>query len=248
VIKLDFAIPGAAGEESEAGPKPGASNPEGKALIPKVVEGLGGAARVDSIKTLRIRSTVVQKTAQGEVPVQVDNTFAFPDRTVQVVNTPMGEMKSVVTPSTAFMSRGGQVVDLPAELRQSAQSDLKRDQVYVAQHAADPNYLFAAAGTEQIGSVKTVILDISADGTPARWFVDPQTGHVLRRTYTTQGRRGPIQRTVDSTAWTTADGLTLPSQGTLSENGEPTATIKVDQVEVNPPVDPKIFEKPASTE
>jgi zinc protease len=247
VTKLDIAIP-AAGGQPESTPKPAASNPQGQALIAKVIEGLGGAARVNSIKTLRIKTTVLQKTPQGEVPVQIENTLVFPDRTVQVITTPMGEVKTVVTPSAAFMSQGGQVMDMPAEMRQGAQADIKRDQLFVAQHASAPGYLFSAAGTEKIGTVETFILDISAGGVATRWFVDPQTGHVLRRTYTTSGRRGPVQRTVDSSAWTTTDGLTVPSQATLSENGQPAATIKVEQVEVNPAVDPKIFEKPAKGE
>ncbi|MCI0349171.1 MAG: hypothetical protein L0Z53_07080 [Acidobacteriales bacterium] len=41
-------------------------------------------------------------------------------------------------------------------------------------------------------------------------------------------------------------GLTIPAKRIITENGERVAEDEVKQLEVNPPVDPKIFERPTA--
>ncbi len=250
VSKLDISIPPPGGAENAQGQKPAArptiSNVEGKALMAKVVQAMGGAAKLDAIKSFRVKATVVQKTPQGEMPLQMENTVVFPDRAIQLVQTPMGEMKSVLSPTAAFMSMGGQVRDLPPSMKESSLEDIKRDELYIAQHVNDPKFVFAADGTEKIGAVEAVALDIAGDGITTRWYVDPATGHIVQTVSDSVGMRGPTHRVSTNTAWANFQGLTLPSQSTIAENGQETTTIKIDDVQINPPIDEKQFQKPAA--
>jgi len=50
---------------------------------------------------------------------------------------------------------------------------------------------------------------------------------------------------VRTTDWKTVDGITLPTAFTATTAGQPSASGKVTTMEINPTVDPKIFEKPA---
>ena len=49
----------------------------------------------------------------------------------------------------------------------------------------------------------------------------------------------------DYTDWKTFDGITLPVAFTTTTAGQPTGSGKLTTMEINPTVDPKIFEKPA---
>ncbi len=178
--------------------------------------------------------------------MKTESTVVLPDKVQQVMTTPMGDMTMVLTPAAAFMNAGGQVRDLPSSQKPEGLNSLKRNIVSVAQHASDPKYAFAVAGDQKIGDINAAILDISADGTSFKWFVDPQTGHVLRATYSSLTPQGPAQTSTDYSDWKTTDGLTLPSTQISTRNGEPFSTEKIDSIQINPPIDPKLFEKPAA--
>ncbi len=246
VAKLDIAIPPPAGAQAPSTAAATASNPEGKALIAKVVEGLGGAAKLQSIKAIEEKINATRKTPQGEMPLDIDSLIVFPDRARQQVSTPMGPVLSVITPSASFMSMGGQVRDLPASAKEEGANSIKRDMIYVAQHANDPKFVFTAGPTEKIGNTDTRVLDINADGASTRWYVDPQTGHVLRIAYSANGMQGPVQRVQDNADFKAIDGLTLPFSASISENGEQVSKVSLQDVKINPPVDPKAFDKPAA--
>ncbi|MFB3815162.1 MAG: insulinase family protein [Terriglobales bacterium] len=244
VAKLDISIPPPEG--TAATQKTVQSNPEGKALMAKVVQGLGGEAVLQSVNSLRQKLSMVRKTPQGEIPLEMENTIVFPDKVVQQITTPMGPVSSVMTPNGAFMTMGGQVRELTAPAREEAANELKREMLVVAKHVNDPKYTFAAGGTEKIGEVEARVLDINANGGQTRWYVDPQSGRVLRVEFTAIGQGGPSQRVIEHSEFRTFQGLTVPTQATISENGQPVGTVTVQNVEVNPPVNPKLFEKPAA--
>ena len=91
------------------------------------------------------------------------------------------------------------------------------------------------------------ILDISGEGMTMRWFIDPQNGHILRETYPTVSQSGPVQGQTDLENWQTTDGVTLPRLRKNKQNGEDSSSAQFTSVQVNPQVDPKNFEKPASS-
>jgi zinc protease len=243
VTPVDIAIPTAPPGQPAAA---AASNPEGKALMAKVIEAMGGAAKVDSIKSLHTVSMIQAKTPQGDTQIRSDVLVAYPDRMRSVRQTPQGEMLIVVTPAAASLAMGAQSMSLPPPLREDFMNQLKRDEIAVAQHVNDPQYTFAAGPTETINGVAARALDINADGAQARWWVDPQTGHIVRIAYTGTGMQGPVQRVVDLSDWKTVEGMTFAFKRVISENGQQQATVEMQEVQLNPPVDAAAFNKPAA--
>ncbi len=245
VTTLDITIPPPGGKKAAA--SAGGANAEGKALMGKIVEQMGGEAKIKAINSVRVKLNVVVKTPQGEMPIDAEVINAFPDRSWQKMGTPMGEMMMIVTPQSAFMSSPMGSQDMPASRKEDAIKDLMRDPVQVAQHQDDPKYVFSAGSTEKIGDVPTTILDVSAAGTAVRWYVDPQTGKILRASWQGMGMQGPAETVADYDNWKSVDGISLPFKETRSENGEKTASIEIKEVQFNPTFDPKIFEKPAAS-
>jgi zinc protease len=243
VTPVDITIPPRGGAKQAMAPA--GSNAEGKALAAKVVQALGGEARLRTIKAVRQKVNATRKSAQGELPLQIDELTVFPDQQWLKMQTPMGEMSMVISPKASFMTMGGQVRDMPSSQRQESLQDERREMIYVAQHVNDPTFQFAATGKEKIGNIDAAILDVNADGSPLKWYVDPQSGRILRVVAERTGEQAPMTQSVDLSDWRDVDGLTLPFKRTITMNGEPSGVAQVEQIELNPPVDPKLFEKPA---
>jgi hypothetical protein len=105
---------------------------------------------------------------------------------------------------------------------------------------------FHAAGTEKVGDVEARIVDVNAAGAPIRWFVDPASGRILKETYPTVSQHGPVQGETTFENWKTLDnGLTIPLLRKNKQNGEDSSQAEYKSIELNPTVDPKLFEKPA---
>ena len=242
VTTLDITIPAPA--TAKARPA-GGSNAEGKALLAKVIEGLGGEAKVGSVKSVRQKVSIVANTPQGEMSIEAEQVAVFPDKLWQKMALPMGEMLMVVSPAAAFMQAPMGSQDLPASQKEDILQELKRDPLNVAQHGGDPKFAFSVGGSEKVGAVEARVLDVNADGAEVRWFVDPQSGRILRASAHGIGMSGPGERVVDYSDWKSVQGVSFPFKETRTLSGQKESSVEIKELEINPAVDPKLFEKPA---
>jgi zinc protease len=245
VSDLDITIPTAPKGAAPAQAGPAQSNPEGKALIAKFVDALGGLDKLRPIKSYRQSVTLVQQSPQGPVSIEVEDTRIPPDRSYTKAETPFGSMMTVISPQVAYMSAGGQVRDLPATLRSDAGDSLKRDLIIVALHADDPSYIFVATGTEKLDGKDVAGIDIVANGPRMHWLLDPQSGHLLQSSYDAVGPAGPVKRVLSFSDWKSFDGVNLPTKTATTENGQSSRESTLKNFAANPQVDESVFTKPA---
>jgi zinc protease len=246
VKEIDISIPPPPGVKEEKSEKPTSSNEEGKALAAKVVASMGGEGKLASIKALKAKLTLTQKTPQGDFPMHMETIIVFPDHLHAEMDTPNGTMNIVVTPQAGFMAIPGQGAhDFPASQKAETLEQIKRDPIFIAAHSKDGNVFFRAAGTEKVGDTETRIVDVNAAGAFIRWFVDPQSGHILKETYRTLSQSGPVQGETDMENWKPVAGLTIPFVRHNKQNGQDSSTAEYTSLELNPAVDAKLFEKPA---
>ena len=244
VKNIDITIPPPPGEKGEApAAKPAASNPEGKALAAKVVDAMGGLAKLQSVKSLQ--ADLTEKDAEGGPSTDVKVIIVFPDSMHVDIQTPQGPLAIVVTQDAGFMSAGNMGVrDLPPPQKAETVQQIHRDMVYIGQHLNDPAFIFAAGGPETVGGVETRIVDVSAGDMAIRWFVDPKTGHIVQEAYEAVGRSGLMHDQTVLSDWKTTDGITLPALHQNKENGKDSSVVAFTRVQFNPAIDPKLFEKP----
>ncbi|MGA7905865.1 MAG: insulinase family protein [Candidatus Sulfotelmatobacter sp.] len=245
VKQIDITIPPPPGAEEEERMKPTESNAEGKALAAKVVAAMGGEAKLAAIKSLEAKLTITRKTPQGDFAIPMDTLIVFPDHLHAEMQTPNGAMTIVVTPDTAFASAGTMGTQpLPAGQKSESLEQIKRDPIFIASHWKDPDVFFHADGTEKVGDVEAQIVDVNAAGAAIRWYVDPQSGHILKETYRTLGQGGPAAGETTMENWKTFDGVTIPTVRKNKQNGEDSSMAEYSALQFNPTVDPKLFEKP----
>jgi zinc protease len=246
VTNVNIAIPpppGEKGDKEEAPAKPAASNAEGKALAVKVAQAMASPDKLQSIKSLRANFTDADPGADTPTPIEV--IVVFPDRMHVSVQTPQGAIAIVASPEAGFMfAEGRGVRDLPAQQKTESLTQILHDPVYLAQHVNDPAVTFTAAGTEKIGDVDAAVVDVGGAVPWIRWYVDPNSGRILRETYKGLGQAGPFQGETELSDWRTADGLTLPYLHKNKQDGKDSSTVQYTSIQINPTIDPKLFEKP----
>jgi zinc protease len=236
VTPIDITIPT---PQAKATARPAGRNAEGKAAVAKLTEAMGGAAKVDAVKTLHQWFTMKQ---QG-VELKIDQSIAYPDKQAQKINMPQGELVQVVTPQVAFLIMRKELTDLSPSQRGPVVAALKRNFLNVLQHVNDPRYTFTASGTETLGSTKATIVDVIADGLPVRWWIGGD-GTLLQEQYSEAGPSGAETTTLKYSTWKKFEGLLYPVKCESFSNGESEALMILFEMKVNADVDAKVFEKP----
>ena len=240
VTPIDVTIPepGAA----PAGAKPAASTAEATALVKKIQDFVGGKAAIDAVQSVRMTGTMSRVTPQGPMDMEVEMLTKYPDAHRNVIKSPNGEMIFVSTADSAFMTGPMGTQDLPGSQRTAMQSDARQELLTVLKNAEKPDYTFSLAGTEKVSFVNAQVLEINSGGSTFKWYVDPATGRILRKV--AQGRMG--EQVTDYTEWKKFGSLNLPVTFTVTAGGQPAGGGKLTTVEINPTVDPALFQKPAA--
>lgn len=240
VTTIDITIPELGGAEKKAAPA--GSNAEGMALVNKIAEFVGGKAAIDSVKTMRRTGAMTMNTPQGAMEMQINALTSYPNSSQRaVMQLPMGEMTRVVTPSAAFMISPMGTQDIPSSQRDAMLSEMRADLINVLQNAGNPKYTFTMAPAEKVNGVDALVLEVNADGSNAKWYVEP-SGRLLRSV--THSSMPPGEVVTDFSEWKAFSGINLPTVAVVSRNGEKAAELKLAAVELNPAVDEKTFVKP----
>lgn len=243
VTNIDITIPVPKAAPASAASSEG-SNAQANALMAKVIEASGGAEKLNAVKTVRVKASLNVK-AQG-VSLDAEENEVLPDKVQFRMSTPGGEMTMVVTPQESFIYMAAMGGDQPLSSSQHDEmiQGLHRNVWYVSQHMHDPGYSISAAGEDKVGDVQAVVLDIQDGAQQFRWYVDPQTGRVLRAQYEGMSQSGPATHAVDFSEWKTVDGITIPYHEEAAINGQPAISMAISSYEFNPTIDPRTFQKP----
>jgi zinc protease len=246
VSTIDIAIPEGTAPAPASSSSAG-TTPEGRALINRVVESYGGAGRLASLAAIRRAGSASMVTPQGAMQIELDAVEVWPDRSVRKMKTQMGEMTMVVTGDAGFMSMGAMGSrDLPPSQRESMSKEIRRDPIFIARQAASGSYVFTAGGAEAVNGVETQVLNVSGGDTgDQKWNVDAN-GRIVRVTRTSMEQGTKTETVVDFSDFKTIDGVTVPMTQIQTRNGEKAGEVRLREVQLNPTVDPKSFEKPAN--
>lgn len=220
-----------------------ASNPEGNALMAKVVTALGGTENLARVHATRYTSVRHAKTPYGSVTLTVEITTAYPDKFYMAAKLPHGTMSMAVTADSGFTSTNGINTAMSSDVRNASLKGIKVGVLYVAQHVGDPKFSFVQAGTSTLNGKQCAVLDISGDAGDTKWCVDSATGLILRAT---RSPIGPVGRGSDAvydySNWRDIDGIKVPFR--IEESGAANTVDELQTFEVNPTIDPNLFQPP----
>ncbi len=241
------APPAAATEDVET---PAARPSAAQALLDKVVEGFGGAERVDGLRTLVVESTMTRIPEGGqETTISQRSYVALPDRFRREAILEGGmTVASVVGPGGAFVVSPLGVLPLPEEERAAMERGFARTPLSLLRSREDDTFEATADGEGELDGRPVEYLEIVHDGDRHRLAVNRETGHVLEMRFS-----APAQGAAEGETREVAiryqdhrevDGLVYPFRSTTTSTGEPTITQTIHSVQVDVEIDPARFEPP----
>ena len=259
VKALDITIPpppGSAPAGASAG-KPGPSagavpsadaKAKGQALLAKAVDGLGGPAALDGIKSYVATGQTTVKTPQGELTLQTRETLVPPDRFRQDMTLPMGQMAVVIAGPEAFLITPQGEQPMPASVRKQAEEQLAHVPLLLLRQRTQPGFEAVAAGEGKSGETATALLAITFKGRTSTFGIDPQSGRVLTVSFRGAGPDGvPGDMVHTFSDFRPAGGLTVAFAQSMTLNGESSATSTLSAVTVNEAVDEAQWKRKSAT-
>jgi len=145
----------------------------------------------------------------------------------------------VDTPNYNFETPGVTTTVIPAAELASIRMAVRLDPIYVAKYRNE--FTCGVEGNESIGKIDTVKLKISGKDVEEFWNVDAKSGRLLRTSFTTAAGGHVV---TDYSDWRTVGGIKVAYK---RHSVTPTETddVTVDQYEVNPKINSKLFDRPA---
>ncbi|MFN7976150.1 MAG: hypothetical protein U0166_28095 [Acidobacteriota bacterium] len=204
----------------------------------KMVQGLGGQAKVDAVKDLTILSHEdILEPKSYTVTVRQYVTAARSREEMELD----GSMYVAVIADEGFTISDAGVEPLPAEDREKGIRALKRQPLFVAQQHGKPTLVLQDGGTAKIGTTDADVLDVTNDGVPVRFYVEPATGRILRKEF----QEGTGARTTVTFAdFRLVDGIGVAFRQDVKRGDLDVEVIVVEDYKINSGVDPKLFSAP----
>jgi len=251
VTDLDITIPEPAAAPSKVASVPGMSDAQASArgaeIVAKAVDALGGADKIDHVKSVRIVAQNSMMTPRGEMSMKSTVVAALPDRFRQEMSTPGGSVTMVVTPSDSFVNTPMGIQPLPDSRKAGVMKAIARQPFRLLQRRGEKEFTARYEGTDMVDSTKADVVAITLDGETVRYAVDPASGRILRASYKGTGPMGEPGEVISTFSdFRDAGGLVLPYKTKQSVNGESVGSADLEEVSVNVPVDDALFARPAA--
>jgi zinc protease len=212
------------------------------ALLDRVIAAKGGLDKLQGIKTIVARQTLINRDSDGKAQTETTNYIQYPDHFR--IETPT--MTQGSDGAQAWMKDPRGVRDGGEPMARAARASMRRDVVALL--------LAAKGGTltpRLLPDVKdpdghlTHTLELSAtDLNPIVFYIDPATGLITKQTFIADAPGRPLVEEQFSD-YRPVDGIQIPFQS-VRKVGTLSVERRAIDVKINAPIDPALFKRPAS--
>ena len=215
-----------------------------KGLITKAIEAKGGMALLRSIRTVKSESDMVVATPQGNVKIAATSYVRYPGEFRVDAKGPDGMRIQTFDSGSAWISDGVTAEDAPAAFRQSLQAGVQRDGIGLLLALADGRIQGrrVADVTVEGRPMPAIEADLAAAG-PVTVAFDPASGLLAYQRY--GGGAGEPKTEETFSDYRPVQGLQVAHHASVRREGQPPLQRIVRTFEVNVPLDPGFFKKPA---
>lgn len=223
-----------------AAPASDADQAKGRELLGKVQAALGGKAFLEQkTQIAKGAGSMTPPGAPQPMPIPSIVTYRLlPAKERTELQLPMGTMVQVFDGANGWMSLGAQSQDTTAQAKEEKAYGLD-----VLRRANAPGYTTRPLPDATVEGKAAQGLEVAdPQGHATQFFLDPQTGLLLKLAYTSNGQTSEAFYS----DFREVSGVKIPFQTRISRNGQPVIEIKYSEVQVNAPVDEGLFKKPAS--
>jgi zinc protease len=236
---------------AETAPAAPAATPEalahGQQILLAAAQAAGGES-LRSISTLEFTEKGNIYTPQGALPIAVQWQVGYPDKVHAEITLPVAKVTQISDGKSAWIQSPQGTQEVPA----SAVGEFQRG---ITLFGGWGLYQQAIAGTvkaQYLGQEKT------ADGAQAdtlNWlapfgavklYFDSTTHLLVEAKYTSNSMQGPVESDERWSDFRAAEGRQFPYQSVTYRGGSKYTDSTVQEIKINPTLDPSLFAKPAS--
>jgi len=219
------ASPTASGAPAGGATVPGERSAQGRQLIERAQQAMGGADKLAAVKDFR--STREVKMAAGGLTVKQTNLFLASGYLRQEQELPFGKMTAFSDGKSGWLAAPPQgVMPMPAEVVKQAQGAIFRDLTGLMLSTRDASRKINAVGDNAVEIT-------SADGQSVKVDFDPATGLPLKETYAAAGMAGATVVETLSDWKDAGGGVKLPFHTLLEQNGQKVAESTASEFKFN---------------
>ena len=218
----------------------------GLVVVQRAIAAKGGATRLASVETVKIRATSTLATPQGPVTAATVTYIEYPDRFRVEASLPVGEIVQGFAGGDAWFSDPAGVHDAPPEMRADFDVSVNRDLIRLLLQASAGE--LAVRVLPPIADADGQMLDgveiTGSSQTPIALYVDRESGLVVKQTYALMGPAGLEPTEEEFFDYRLVDGLRVAFRTVVRRRGEMVIERVVHEFEVNTPIDPELFKRP----
>ena len=237
-----LALPLGAQAPAEASPSK-KSLKKGKRLVARAVEAMGGAARIDAVKSLRQVGPIILKMGDREMAIPTRVVIVYPDRMRVEISTIAGTIVRAVSPDGTFVQTPQGTRPMPDEVRQQFEEQMNRDVLMLLKFRNDPEFRPVATGTKEVDGNTVELVDVHCRGVGSTLGIDPETGRLLTLSYPGQHPKidAPGEFVTVFSDFRDVNGVVFPFARGVSFGGEPSSSLASESVEIDAAVDDAVF-------
>jgi len=191
------------------------------ALLDKAVEGAGGAARLERLRTYQAAIALEWKRASGTVSGSRRVTIAFPDRYREDESWSDSAYGWLLLPEGGFLTSGGAGEPADAAVRDYMAREVAREPLVLLKSRRLPGFKAVAAGAGKVGGTAVSWLDVSIHGATTRLGIDEATGRIVQTSYTGRAGAGIAPVVRDYSDFRRVDGMMIPFSVVTTFDGKP---------------------------
>ncbi|CAN5721416.1 hypothetical protein BH24ACI5_BH24ACI5_24510 [soil metagenome] len=213
-------------------------------LVTKAIEAKGGMALLRSIRTVKSESDMVVTTPDGNVKITVTSYVRYPGQFRVDARGPDGIRIQTFDSGSAWISDGATVEDAPARFRSGLQGGVQRDGIALLLALADGRVRGRRVPDLTLGGrrLPAIEVELAAAGRVTVGF-DPDSGLLVYQRYGGGAEDPTTEETF--TDYRPIQGLQVAHLASVRRDGQLPLQRIVRTFEVNVPIDPEIFKKPA---
>lgn len=245
--QIDLLSPNLRKAKSEAPSATPESLQHGQQILMAAAQAAGGDS-IRSISTLEFSETSNIYTQQGTLALTSKSQVAYPDKFRAEITSPMGHITQVSDGKSGWIQSPQGTQDVPPE----AIGEFQRGIALFGAWGLYQQVLAGEVKAQYVGQENTAdgkqadVVKWDAPSGPIKLYFDSATHLLVEAQFTAIGMQGPEPSDQRWSDFRTVEGRQLPFQSVTYRSGTKFSDATVQDVRINPSIDPSVFVKPSA--
>ncbi len=217
-----------------------------KTLMDRVLAAMGGADRVDSVKSLILVGKTGRQSTEGLVQTEDRTWFQFPHSYRLDVTLRGATYSKLAVREGVFLITPTGAVQLPEPEKSAVEDSIVRNPLVLMKTRRDRAFAPLAGAATRVGGRPVDLLELRVVLDRITLAVDRENGRILQLRYTAKGgipeKEGIM--TISYSDFRSVDGLSYPFASESSFAGTKVAETHLLDVQLNRPLDGSLFRPP----